>query len=711
MLPRAHVTDGVRASIPRRVSEAEPTIAVNTSNAEELRAIELLRRLTDQLSDATDVQTALQLVSTTAMQFCASHRATVHVRNDGDSTLRLSMALGFGAAPLQALDTLLAEHDCSAHRAARTRAPVAIEDFEAQPTLAEARLAPQLGYRASESVPLLDADQHCIATFTFYFDAPHRASERELSWIEMYARQATHLAKRTRVESAIRVSEQRFRSIFQESNDFIVTADLAQKITYCNPATVAALGWHAEDIVGHSISEFIPAPHFDRTSSMLGQKLRDGGSTRYEVDVIARDGRRMTWEINSRLTFGPEGKPTGLHAIGRDVTMMREAHEALRSSERALREADQRKDEFLAMLAHELRNPLAPIRTAAQILKQAKADISQVREASQIVERQVEHVTRIVDDLLDVSRVTRGLVTLELKPTSLHDVVRTAVEQVRPLVEARRHTLHVKLPDEPVVLSGEAVRLVQIVSNLLSNAARHSGAEGRIDLFVVAHLQLVEIHVCDYGIGIEPELLPRVFDLFTQADRSPARSEGGLGIGLALVRRLAELHGGHAEARSAGLGHGAEFTVVLPRLADETHTSTEMPATAAPHLPQALRILIVDDNQDAANMLSMLLQMEGHETFVEYAALAALARARVERPDVMLLDIGLPEMNGYELARLLRAYPETSTAYLIAVTGYGQEDDLRQSREAGFAHHLMKPVSAEDLRRVLSSAAERRNRG
>jgi CheY-like chemotaxis protein len=272
---------------------------------------------------------------------------------------------------------------------------------------------------------------------------------------------------------------------------------------------------------------------------------------------------------------------------------------------------------------------------------------------------------------------------------------------VRPLIEAKQHRLNIDLPDEAVILSGEAVRLVQMIANLLNNAARHSGTGGRIDLFVIAQIQLVEIHVRDYGTGIAPELLPRVFELFTQADQSVARSEGGLGIGLALVRRLAELHGGHAEATSEGLGRGAEFTVVLPRLADTT-TTVSTSQTPSPGLPSSLRILIVDDNQDAANMLAMQLEMEGHMVSVEFGAHAALARAQREHHDIALLDIGLPEMSGYELAVRLRAQPENAGLKLVAITGYGQEEDRRRSQEAGFAHHLMKPVSGEDLQRVLT---------
>jgi PAS domain S-box-containing protein len=675
---------------------------VTNSNSDELRAIGLLRQLIDQLAVSGELPTALNALLQAAASLAWGQHATVHLQAPGHpSHLEVAAKTGFDSITLESLNALLSGETGPAHRAAQARAPVSIDDYSNESSSTESILAARLGFFAAQSVPLLDDASAVIAVVTIYFDRPHHSTQRELEWIELFAKQVRHLLRQARAREDLEASEERFRSIFQESNDFIVTADLQQRISYCNPATAAALGWPSEQIIGRSIAEFIPAPHFDRTSAMLDQKLRAGGSTRYEVEVATRDGRRMTWEINSRLTFGPDGKPTGLHAIGRDVTSMRQAHEALRISERALREADQRKNEFLAMLAHELRNPLAPIRTAAQILKKSRGSPDQIEQASEIVERQVEHITRIVDDLLDVSRVTRGLVTLDMQPTSLRDVLLTAVEQVRPMIDSKQHRLNVTLPDHQVILSGEGVRLVQMVSNLLSNAARHSGTNGMIDLFVVVHLQLVEIHVRDHGFGIAPALLPRIFDLFAQGDRSAARSEGGLGIGLALVRRLAELHGGHVEATSAGLGRGAEFTIVLPRLADDTiRSSATTPIKATENDP--LRILIVDDNRDAANMLAVLLQLDGHQTFVEYDAHSALQRAQAERPEVMLLDIGLPDMNGYELAQQLRSTPATAGAWLVAVTGYGQEDDRKQSKAAGFDHHLMKPVGADELKVLLA---------
>lgn len=674
---------------------------MSKANPEELHALDMLERLSGELSTATDANAAHLAVLSAACELCGAERGTIHISTEPTSPIRLVSQLGFDQADAIKLDADLCRANSSAHRAAREQAIVSIENVQLE-SVPEAQLAARHGHRAVHSVPLVDSASHMVRVLTLYFRNPTRVPASQSQWVRAYLRHLS-IVGRAHDEQASGASEERFRSIFQESNDFIITADLSQKITYCNPATAHALGWTNDEVVGRSIAEFIPPPHFDRTSAMLERKLQEGGSTRYEVEVFARDGRRMTWEINSRLTFDASGKPTGLHAIGRDVTKMRAAHEELRKSERRLREADQRKDEFLAMLAHELRNPLAPIRTAADVFKRPAATPEQIRNAGIVLERQVEHITRIVDDLLDVSRVTRGLVTFAMKPTYLHDVVYLAAEQVRPLMQAKQHRLNITLPDEPLVLSGEAVRLVQMIANLLHNAALHSGKDQDIDLSVVANVQLIEIHVRDRGAGIAADLLPRVFELFAQSERSVARSEGGLGIGLALVRRIAELHGGHVEAHSEGIGRGAHFVVVLPRLAEPRQTEVSSSGAESPSATaRPLRILVVDDNEDAANMLSMLLDLEGHSAMVAYDAKSALKCAGAEQFDVMLLDIGLPDMSGYELAEQLRASPSSGTATLIAVTGYGQTADQRRSQQAGFDHHLTKPVSTEMLQGVLS---------
>jgi PAS domain S-box-containing protein len=372
----------------------------------------------------------------------------------------------------------------------------------------------------------------------------------------------------------------------------------------------------------------------------------------------------------------------------------------------SLQEQHRRKDEFLAMLAHELRNPLAPIRAAADLLSIADLNETRIRQTSEVISRQVQHMSSLVDDLLDVSRVTRGLIQLEQVDLDIKRIVSDAVEQVRPLVESKRHELSVLLSAAPAHVMGDHKRLVQILSNLLNNAAKYTTQGGAIHVRTETTDDTVTLTVQDNGIGIAPELQPYVFELFAQAERNSDRSQGGLGIGLALVKSLVELHGGQVRCESQGQGMGSRFIITLPRLVEKErlpHDSNGRApgATAA----RKLRILIVDDNVDAAEMLGMFLELGGHEVTMEHRADSALQRARSYKPDVCILDIGLPDVDGNVLAKNLRALPETAQAQLIAVTGYGRDQDRDSTLAAGFNHHLVKPVDTGLLISLLDAAA------
>jgi len=359
------------------------------------------------------------------------------------------------------------------------------------------------------------------------------------------------------------------------------------------------------------------------------------------------------------------------------------------------------------MLAHELRNPLAPIGAAAQLLRMGRLDEGRIRHTSEIIGRQVDHMTHLIDDLLDVSRVTRGLVELETAPLDMRDVVTDAVEQVAPLMQARRHRLSAHMAPASALVMGDKKRLVQVVTNILNNAAKYTPEGGTVTLALEVDAGQVAIDIADDGIGMTPDLAARVFELFAQAERSSDRSAGGLGLGLALVRSLVELHGGSVSGDSAGPGQGSRFRVCLPRLQDSHGTAPAGSGTQAPQSAAgALRVLVVDDNVDAAAMLAMVLETFGHQVIVEHDSRTALARARLERPDACILDIGLPEMNGNELARRLRAQSESAHAVLIAVTGYGHDSDRRESLAAGFDHHLVKPADTNRLAAILAGIGQ-----
>lgn len=384
------------------------------------------------------------------------------------------------------------------------------------------------------------------------------------------------------------------------------------------------------------------------------------------------------------------------YQIRDQLTALREAQEALRQRERELHLAHRRKDEFLAMLAHEMRNPLAPIRNASEILARMLPDDPRLKSTVGMVKRQVVHLSRLVDDLLDVSRITQGRVELHMEPLDLASVVTHALESVEPLMKEKRHKLFVSTGYESLYVLGDSARLVQCVSNVLTNAAKYTDEGGEIRVELRSEPSHAVISVTDNGIGIPPDMIPHLFELFVQSERSLERSQGGLGIGLSVVQRLVEMHGGTVTAHSEGPGTGATFEIRLPltHAPEKTAPRTEVCARAC------RRILIVDDNKDAANSLASVLQLEGHTVRPVYGPEEALEEIPDFDPDVILLDIGLPRIDGYELAKRVRACG--CRARLVALTGYGQWQDVRKGREAGFQAHLVKPVDIEVLTRELA---------
>jgi signal transduction histidine kinase len=383
---------------------------------------------------------------------------------------------------------------------------------------------------------------------------------------------------------------------------------------------------------------------------------------------------------------------------------------ALEATTQALQEADQRKDEFLAMLAHELRNPLAPIRSAVQLLRLRELTAAQREQARDVIERQVEHLVNLIDDLLDVSRITRGMITLQLEPILVGAIVARAVETARPAIDAQRHTLEIDLPDELITVEGDKTRLVQVIANILHNAAKFMDPGGRILLSAQREGPQAVIRIADTGIGIASDLLPRVFELFTQVHSRSERAQGGLGIGLALVRRLTEMHGGTVTVRSEGPGRGAEFTVRLPVHAAAVLAvrSTAEPEPLPVLAPQ--RILVADDNHDAAEALALQLQLAGHDVRAAHDGAEALAVATTFDPDIVLLDLGMPRMDGYEVAREFRRRPRRPRVTLIALTGWGQQQDRDRTAQAGFDAHLVKPVATSQLFQALAAAIEEKQR-
>ncbi len=502
-------------------------------------------------------------------------------------------------------------------------------------------------------------------------------------------------------------------SIVESTDDAIISKSLDGVIQSWNDGAERLFGYSPAQAVGRHISLIIP-PERLAEEDLIIESLKAGRRVdHFQTERLRSDGTLVPVSLTISPIVDEARNVIGASKIVRDVTREKQAAaererlaDHLRKLAAELSEADRRKDEFLATLAHELRNPLAPLRNMLEILKRAEDDREMARQALDTMDRQLEQLVRLVDDLLDLSRVTHNRLELRMGPVDLASVLDQAVQACRPLAEAAGHDVQVALPRERVRLRADAVRLAQVFGNLLNNSCKYTGPGGRIRVTAERQGSDVLVTVGDTGAGIPPDKLAGIFEMFAQVDRSLERSQGGLGIGLTLVKQLTEMHGGTVEARSAGEGQGSEFVVRLP-ITDE---GAEPVAPAAqPARPR--RILVVDDNRDAATSLAMLLQITGNETYLAHDGAAAYRALEEHRPELALLDIGLPALNGYEVCRRVREQPWGREILLFALTGWGQEEDRRKSQEAGFDGHLVKPVDYPALLALLGSLPPRENAG
>jgi PAS domain S-box-containing protein len=495
---------------------------------------------------------------------------------------------------------------------------------------------------------------------------------------------------------ALETADRPYRVLVEQMAQGAATLDAAGLIVYSNPRLNRLMGVASDALVGTPFA------------SLFSEQLRG------DVERLVVQARTAPCTLETRLRL--EGRlapvqvsasPLGLEhmAIVALVTDLSDEKEkaALVAAREALQRADRQKDEFLATLAHELRNPLAPIRNTVSLLQSRLKPGSEELPGVEVIARQVEHMALLLDDLLDVSQLTRGAMALRKEPVLLQRVVDLAIETSSPVISAAGHELVVALPERPLVLEADVLRLSQAIANVLNNAAKYTDRGGRIALDAESSEQgFVRVHIRDTGIGISPEALDTIFDLFSQATPALERSQGGLGIGLSLVRGLVELHGGTIEARSRGLGKGSEFVIRLPLApAGQAESTPARERTASAGMPP-LRILVADDNQDSAESLAMLLTMMGHDVRTELDGAQAVETARAFQPQVVLLDLGMPRLNGYEAARRIRALPGGDEVVLIAQTGWSQPEDRRRSQEAGFDHHVVKPIPSGSLEKLLA---------
>jgi PAS domain S-box-containing protein len=533
---------------------------------------------------------------------------------------------------------------------------------------------------------------------TFWANVVISALRDDAGVLRGFGKITRDLTQRRRREESLRQSEERLRLLIGAVKDYaIFMLDTNGRVASWNPGAQRIKGYRADEIIGEHFRVFYPAElcakHWPEEEL---RRAREEGRFEEEAPRLRKDGSVFWASVLINPVYDPAGVLRGYAKVTRDLTDRKRVE--------ALERAERQTQEFLAMLAHELRNPLAPIGNALNLLARKPTTDPGELWVRDVLQRQTEHLSRLVDDLLDVSRITRSALVLDRKPVDVRTLLRQAADASTQWFEERHHALGVSLPEERLMVEADEVRLSQVVQNLLHNAAKYTPEGGRVELAARRDGEHVLVSVRDNGIGMTPEMLSSAFELFRQARQGLDRAQGGLGVGLTLVQRLVKMHGGSVEARSEGPGRGSEFVVRLPLRAEPAIVQPQGPASpaAAPgNAPPRRRILVVDDNADAAQALRLLLEHDGHEVRVALDGPSGLALARDYRPDVALLDIGLPGMSGYELADRMRADPALSATVLVAVTGYGQMHDRARASACGFHHHLVKPVDFGALQRLL----------
>ncbi len=728
----------------RDVTEARRAEEALRASEERLAAdLEAMTRLYDlgtRLLACDNLPAALDDVLEGAIRASRADFGNVQLYNPQSAALEIVAQRGFRPDFLDYFRTVRVDEEPCCAQAMGSGERILIEDVELDPTYEPHRqIAAAAGYRGVQSTPLKSRSGIVLGMLSTHFRQPHRPSAREQRFLDLYARLAAEFIERVHTDAALRGQGERLRLLWEAAAVLLTTDDADAMLRGLFAKIGPALGLDAyfnfvvneagdalrlaswagvpeetarrisrlefgQAVCGTVAVERRPvvATRVQQSDDPKVRLVRSFGVRVYACNPLLAGGRLLgTLSFASRARDELDADELSfLETICRYVAA---AYERLRLVEQ-LRQADRKKDEFLATLAHELRNPLAPLRNGLEIMRLAGDDPEAVAKARAVMGRQLGQLVRLVDDLLDVSRIARSKVKLRKERVELAAAVRQALETSRPLIEAAGHELRVTLPAEPVCVDADAARLAQVFSNLLNNAAKYTERGGRIWLTVERKGGEAVVAVRDTGVGIPAEHLPHVFEMFSQVERSLERSQGGLGIGLSLVRGLVEMHGGSVEARSEGPGQGSEFVVRLPVAGAPPAQRQGPDGDGEAQAAGRRRVLVVDDNEDAASSLGTLLRMMGHDVCTASAGSQALELARSYRPEVVLLDIGLPQMDGYEVARRLRQQPWGRAVRLIALTGWGQEQDRQRAREAGLDEHLVKPVEPAALERLLAAA-------
>lgn len=686
--------------VERRASE----MALRESQqqlATQVADLETLRRLSLRVAATPDRTAALNDILETAISLVGAAKGNVQLYDPSDETLKIIAHRGFDQEFLEYFKSVPLGYSCCG-AAMEERKRVIIKNVRTDERFSElAEIYVKHGFTAVQSTPLFNSDGHLMGMFSTHFAEPHEPSERDLRVLDQIAQQAGRIIERTSAEQALRESEKRFRTLVETSPFGMYIVDSQLRIMHMNARSQNGAFRNVHPVIGCDLQDALCILWPDEVAQEIVASFRhtlqtgepfcskDFLSRRADDDVI----EAYEWELQRFML--PNNK-FGVICYYFDSSDLRRAQEALR-------EADRRKDEFLATLAHELRNPLAPIRSGLEVMRIAKDNAATIEELRRTMVRQTDQLVRLIDDLLDISRITRGQLQLQLAEIAIQEVVKSAIEATGPYIDERRHQLTVQLPPERIFVECDPHRLAQVLSNLLHNAAKYSPQPGPILLTARVEDRDIVVSVTDHGVGIPPDKVNEVFEMFAQIGRSSKQGYTGLGIGLTLAKSFVEMHGGTIEIKSDGLNQGTQVILNLAncikRIEGEAHVADI--DNDGPLLPKQ-RVLIVDDNQDAARLLAIFVQMLGNDVKVAHDGREAVEQAADFCPDIVLLDLGMPVMDGYQAAEKIRQAPWGTDVILVALTGWGQEEDKRRTREVGFDHHLVKPADPETLKAILA---------
>ncbi len=677
--------------------------------AHQVESLKLLHELAMRLGGISEPGPALQAVLEAAVNAQGAAMGLVWLHEPATGFLATHMSFGFDAETLLAFDRVVpGPGGGGAGNAFARGTRYVIEDVLQEAAFAPYREAAlRAGIRALHCTPIVTRNGDLLGVISVHFRAPHRPDQRDMQIADVCARHAADAIEAGRAVEATRRSDRIFRAMGESIDYGVWTCDREGRNTYASDSFLRLTGLTRESCSGHGWGAALHPDERKAIFAAWSRCVREGGEWDVEQRILGVDGRYHAILARGVPVRDERGHIECWAGINFDIGRLKQV-------ENELRELDKRKNEFLATLAHELRNPLAPLRNGLEVIRLSTAGTGPLDKARAMMERQLAQMVRLVDDLLDVSRVSRGKIELRREEVDLATALAHAIETSQPLMADRRHRFRAVLPPEPIRVDGDPTRLAQVFANLLNNAAKYTEPGGEVELAVRFEGGAAVVTVRDNGVGIPADMISQVFDIFTQVDRSLEKTQGGLGIGLSIAKRLVEMHGGTITVESRGKRHGSEFTVRLPARAA---AATEAPgaATGASVVPTPVslrrRVLVADDNEDSAVTLSMMLEVIGNDVRVARDGQEAVEMAADYQPDVVLLDIGMPRMNGYDACRAIRSQAWASGAYLVALTGWGQEDDKNRALEAGFDRHLVKPVEPRLIETLVSSLPARPRRG